>query len=175
MNFLTWYILVVYGLAVAAHPVCRWVLYDLRLECQGANKCILFFRIAEQQPATNIELPKEDCHLSITAAEDGQPASNTSFTNMVCAALPQYRVDGVWNEKRSITLAVTNIEKSQCTFFSYDRDQIEMVKIEDPTYKINNLSQRSANAAAPVAHKAQSPDKHAESWTVEAFNRGKPC
>lgn len=164
------------GLVVTARPVGRLELSDVRLQCQDARKCNYSLTISERLDASNAILRKH-CQFSITTAKDELPASNVSFKDMKCAALPQDRISGVWNEKGFITLAVTNVEKAQDEYFTYDRDQIEVApsvdQNEDPSHKMDDISQRSANPVTPIAQQTEIPNKHTESWTVERLNRRK--
>ncbi|GJC93652.1 small secreted protein [Colletotrichum higginsianum] len=76
------------------------------------------------------------CGFTVTAA-GGLPAYQTDFAVLKCPGVPEYTINGGWDERAFVTLTVINDQRSLLSFFAFtDADLWAGVEATPQTSKV---------------------------------------
>ncbi|KAJ0166867.1 hypothetical protein CTA2_5520 [Colletotrichum tanaceti] len=110
----------------------NWSVMGFRRVCsEDQSQCSYSFLISEDP----VKVPRF-CGFTVTAA-GGLPAYQTDFAVLKCPGVPEYTINGGWDERAFVTLTVINDQRRLLSFFSFtDADLWAGVEATPQTSKV---------------------------------------
>ncbi|OHE96355.1 hypothetical protein CORC01_08278 [Colletotrichum orchidophilum] len=150
-----------------------WSLLNFRRTCAAdQSRCSYTFLVSEDPT----KVPKY-CNFDIDAA-GGLPAYQTDFSSLKCPGVPEYTINGGWDEQGFITLTVINDPRKLLSFFAFRDD--ELWAGEPATPQTSKVFIYPMPAKREVeAREEETGLAYASSWKIldlirYEFNRGAP-
>ncbi|KAL2873928.1 hypothetical protein SGCOL_010899 [Colletotrichum sp. CLE4] len=150
-----------------------WTLLNFRRTCAAdQSRCSYAFVVSEDAA----KVPKY-CNFDIDAA-GGLPAYQTDFSNLKCPGVPEYSINGGWDEQGFITLTVINDPRKLLSFFAFRDDELWTGEAASPQQSEVFGYPFSAKREV-MASQEESEMAYASSWKIKdfiryEFNRGAP-